>query len=370
MLNKFIKIFWMLWLAFLTNINIASAEVINNSDYGIKFYHKALVETVEQHKDFDFWAIGNYYQPRFQWFWVIPLDKYPGEWIKFSPVSLSKENIHKTMSNNIETFIAEWNKNTQLYGDYIATCDATYKEIEKFGPMVGWNMLMEMNNNSINLSKEDYMRVVACYVKEKHKISQEIGTWLLAYRKHNIWTAMKQFNNMVWKNWENLSMYNNIFNGKAKYVNWLALRVNGKKVEEFSVYGGGTCWASSIFYQNALKTYGIEIVKRQAHSNFYTSYYGNTIGLDATIFWSANGTPAIDLVMKNNTGINLYMTTYDWNNRYKYFYWVNFYAPFIQQNKIKAENEKVKWNNCYKNTITSPDGSKRYVTSCYKNVYK
>lgn len=351
-----------------TNNAYAFSSTWNN--YGIKFYNNALLENVANNKWFDYGAIGEYYKPKFQWFNIVPLDQYPEGGIQFSPVSLSKENIHKTFSNNVNTFIAEWNKNTKIYWDAIDSCDATYKEIEKFSPLIGGNMFMEMNNNSIQLSKEEYIKVIACYVKDKHKISQEIATGLVAYRKHNIGTAMAQFNKMVWRTGDNLSMYRNIFNGKAKYVNGFALRANGKKVEEFSVYGWGTCGASSIFYQNALKTHGIEIVKRQAHSNFYTSYYGDTIGLDATIFWSANGSPSVDLVMKNNTGINIYMTTYDWSNRYKYHYWVNFFAPFIQSNTIKRENEKVKGNNCYKNTIISPDGSKKYVTSCYKNIYK
>lgn len=355
--------------ALANNFILQTHPAQSSVSHSVYSYKKALDAKVAENQDFDFGSIGTYFSPQFQEFTIMDINNYPSNGIEFSPYSLSKQKIHETMNKHIDEFIGEWNRHTGLYGNYFATCDKIYWELDKFWPMIGGNMLMELDNNSIRLNKEEYINIIACYIKDKHKVSQEIKTGLAAYRKHNIGTALRQFDNKVWANGENLAMYENIFNGKAKYVNGYALRVNGQRVEEFSVYGGGTCGVSSIYYQNALKTYGVDIVKRQAHSNFYKSYYGNTIGLDATIFGSSNGKASVDLVMKNNTGINIFMTTYDYASKRNYIYGVNFYAPFIQQNKIKQENEVVKGKNCYRNTITDPTGKSRYITSCYKNVY-
>lgn len=350
---------------------ISPALAQNNLVYNTRDYIKELKNTINQNKDIDWSHVGDNYHPQFDSFHAVKLNDYPQEGVKISPVALTHLNIRNAFGARSELLLEDWNKYTTIYGQAINTCDVIYNNISEIEKYIGGNILMEKNGNSILLTKDDYINIVACFVKNEHNISQQINTGYESYRKHNIGTGLKNFNNRVWQDGERLPMYSNIFDGKSKYVTGKALRLNkNNKVEDFDVYGGGTCGISTVFYQNGLKTFGIDVEQRQPHSNYYVSYYGKTIGLDATIFGWANGKATVDLVMKNNTGKNLYMTTYDYSTKGKYHYGVNFYAPFIKRNQIKQETEKAKGGSkCYVNTITKANGEKKTIRSCYKNVY-
>ena len=69
--------------------------------------------------------------------------------------------------------------------------------------------------------------------------------------------------------------------------------------EHVTGVGGGACQASTTVYQAALKA-GLTVTKREFHNDkvSYADY-----GLDATVYW-----PRKDLVFKNNTNGNIYIT--------------------------------------------------------------
>lgn len=293
----------------------------------------------------------------FSWSWVV------------SPVLLNKNLFYDEFDKHVVDWISYWNNNTEKIWSYIRSCDKIISNINTVWKYWTWNIALQNEGYEISFSSDDIMKIYACYVKERHYVNSQINTDYASYREHNVWTALSLFNNTVWKAWTQLKAYDTIFNSNANYVEWLWIKIVDWKPEEFKVIGWSVCGVSTIIYQNALKTFWMNIDKRLNHTNYYKIYYWPIVWLDATIF-GIGKTPTRDLIVKNDTWINVFITTYhSWKTSKKSFtYWMNYFAPFVQKNTILKETYKDK-KKCIINTIKKADWTFFETKSCYQNIY-
>jgi len=293
------------------------------------------------------------------WSWIV------------SPIIMNKSLFYNEFEKNVPLLIEYWNNDTVKIGNEINHCDNVIKKINMISDINSWTWNIYLQNNwfEIFISKENIKSIFACYIKEKHYVNTQINTDYATYRKINVWLALDQFNNTVIKHGWKIKAYGKIFKPWLKYVDWLWVKIIDWKPESFWVNGWGVCWVSTILYQNSLKTFGMNVESRINHSNYYKIYYWPIVWLDSTIFWFWK-TPTRDLVVKNNVWINVYITTYNFKDKSwkKFSYWVNFFAPFVQKNKISSDTYKDK-KGCIINTITKADWISYETKSCYKNIY-
>ena len=343
-----------MWL----NITSAATNVV-----WIDMYMKSLNEIIKS-KDIDFNNISLVNVTK----WYDLENSFNSNYIVVSPSEISIKLFEDKYNNN-PIFITEfWNNNTGKIANQIDTCDSTVKKIKYIEKFIGGNRYLNNMWLWIKLSQSEVLDIFACYVKYNSFTHSEIKTTKASYRIHNIWTALGLFNNTIWNTGSTLSLYNTIFGSDAKYKEWLWIRINAKgKVEEFPTYGGWVCWVSTIFYQNSLKTYSVDVTSRRNHSNYYKSYYGNVVWLDATIYWEG-GKAWTDLTLVNNTNTNIIIKTYSYTTKSNLIYWVYYYAPFIGKNTVSQKSTKdKKW--CYINSITLADWTQKTTRSCYVWVY-
>ncbi|MDD2649251.1 MAG: VanW family protein [Eubacteriales bacterium] len=117
-------------------------------------------------------------------------------------------------------------------------------------------------------------------------------------RNSNVALSLSRINGTVLENGQQLSFNKKVGMRSAKNGFLEALEYAYGELRDG--IGGGVCQSSTTIYQGALLA-GMDIVKRTAHSDIvnYTQ-----LGQDATVMYTRDRT--IDLVIKNNTGSNLY----------------------------------------------------------------
>ena len=116
-------------------------------------------------------------------------------------------------------------------------------------------------------------------------------------RNKNIARAFEFINGTVLKPGESFS-FNKVV-GERTLARGFYEAIEYVSGEHVTGVGGGACQASTTVYQAALKA-GLTVTKREFHNDkvSYADY-----GLDATVYW-----PRKDLVFKNNTNGNIYIT--------------------------------------------------------------
>ncbi|NMD38916.1 MAG: hypothetical protein GYA87_09600, partial [Christensenellaceae bacterium] len=119
-------------------------------------------------------------------------------------------------------------------------------------------------------------------------------------RVDNIKIAYNMYNGMVLKPNEKFS-FNSIVGARTAERGFLEA-IEYAYGEEVVGYGGGVCQASTTTYLAAIQS-GLKIISREAHSQ-PVSY--TELGKDATVFYSKGRN--IDLVFRNNTEHNIYIT--------------------------------------------------------------
>ncbi len=155
-------------------------------------------------------------------------------------------------------------------------------------------------------------------------------------RNNNIRRAFQQISGTILKPGEKFS-FNNIV-GERTVKNGFYEAVEYAYGESRMGIGGGVCQASTTVYQAAV-TAGMEIVEREPHSDAvgYASY-----GEDATVYWS--GGRKIDLVFKNNTDHDIYITAAvesDASNSKRLVATVSIYGQDLGNIRYELESETV-----------------------------
>ena len=287
------------------------------------------------------------------------------DWILSLPTyQVTRKNLF-TILNKEKSYLKNiWNNNTDDISPYIDpdACDIWLNDIK--------DVYNSSESSSIpsykNFNQKGLNRLVWCYMFLNKKFTySEINTEKANYRVTNIWLGLDTLYNTIWYPWDIYSIYDHISNNDSNYVDGYALQLVGDQVEAFKASWGGLCGVSTVFYQAALKTYGLSYVERSPHLDYYVSYYGWILWLDATIFWSWK-TAYKDLKFRNDTDQNFLIKTADWTSWNRFIYGVYFYHPFIE---TRDTTEYKRDGNCITNYIKSKDWTDE-ITSCYHTIHK
>jgi len=289
--------------------------------------------------------------------------------ILMEPNSLKYNNIIKTVGVNQKKLTEVYNTYPGIIRSYLneGSCNSLNFKDESYNT----KLLNLLTNNAIDikikLEPKQIAKYIWCYIRDKG-IESKIETTYEEYRKINIGSWMERFNWYVMRPNETISVFKETFlDNKDNLVTWYALSKSSDwSIIEIPVLWWGICWISTIFYQNTLQNPSLSVVERRQHSRWYYSYYGDILGLDATMFGSFTA-PRIDYKFQNHTKNNIIFKTKDSVDleNWKYTYSVKSYQfPIKKENKISGIK---KWN-CWIVTITNSNGEKENITSCYKDI--
>lgn len=224
-------------------------------------------------------------------------------------------------------------------------------------------LFIASQNILINLTYEDFFRILACYVlknKNKYQFSYEIKTYSPFYRQYNIKKWLELFNYYTWRKGEILDIWKILLEKDLKtqenlYITWYII-VNQK---ELKAYGWWLCWVSTLFYQALLRIKDIIFLERRNHSIFYEHLYQEK-WQDATIYWNKNK-PIITLKIKNNQQ-DFLIVPYTKGFKKRIFYtWLKLISLQPIQ-KVNVKLIKMVWKCAY------VQRGEEIIKSCYKEL--
>ncbi len=135
----------------------------------------------------------------------------------------------------------------------------------------------------------------------RYVATTDIASYSAENRNNNIKVALERINGIVLEPGDSFSFNTSV--GNRTTTNGFFEAIEYAYGQEVMGVGGGVCQVSTTVYLAALQA-GLDIVQRYAHSST-VSY--TDIGLDATV--SDTKGRELDLVFKNNTDNNIYIST-------------------------------------------------------------
>lgn len=202
---------------------------------------------------------------------------------------------------------------------------------------------------------------IGCFTFREWNSEHVINTRSPYNRIFNIqkWLATTH-NDVLWI-WEEYSLVKNV-NEYRRYRQSDALFHEKGKIIAKKVYWWWLCGVSTGFYPAVLKNKNLVVTERHPHSNYYYSYYGPKLGLDAALY-----SGVLDFRFVNISDQKLLIKTYTTRNGSHLSYSVQLLQPFTQKDTIKVWGAYRARSGRLCNTVFTSEDK---FSSCYHRVYR